>query len=70
MCGAWLPHRWRQIRHDRLPPGLTGAALFGAVLGVFVIVALAGSSNMDIRSFQLDFELMLLVCGRSFTDEL
>lgn len=33
-------------------------------------VALVGSSNMDIRSFQLDFELMLLVCGRSFTDEL
>lgn len=33
-------------------------------------VALVGSSNMDIRSFQLDLEVMLMVCGRSFVDEL
>ena len=33
-------------------------------------VGLVGSSNMDIRSFQLDLELMLMVCGRSFVDEL
>ena len=33
-------------------------------------VAVIGSSNMDIRSFQLDLEVMLLICGRSFVDEL
>lgn len=33
-------------------------------------VSLLGSSNMDIRSFQLDLELMMLVSGRSFTDQL
>ena len=33
-------------------------------------VAVVGSSNMDIRSFQLDLEVMMLVSGRSFTDEL
>jgi cardiolipin synthase len=33
-------------------------------------VAVVGSSNMDIRSFQLDLELTLMVCGRSFVDEL
>ncbi len=33
-------------------------------------VAVVGSSNMDIRSFQLDLELMLMVCGRSFIEEL
>jgi len=33
-------------------------------------VALVGSSNMDIRSFQLDLEVMMLVAGRAFTDEL
>lgn len=32
-------------------------------------VAVVGSSNMDIRSFQLDLEVMLIVCGRSFVDE-
>ena len=31
-------------------------------------VAVVGSSNMDIRSFLLDLELMLLVSGREFTD--
>jgi cardiolipin synthase len=31
-------------------------------------VAVVGSSNMDIRSFQLDLEVMMLVCGREFTD--
>ncbi|GAA2018924.1 cardiolipin synthase [Pseudokineococcus marinus] len=33
-------------------------------------VAVVGSSNMDIRSFELDLELTLLVLGREFTDEL
>ena len=33
-------------------------------------VAVVGSSNMDIRSFQLDLELMLMVCGRTFVDEM
>jgi cardiolipin synthase len=32
-------------------------------------VAVVGSSNMDIRSFQLDLEVMLLVCGREFVDQ-
>lgn len=32
-------------------------------------VAVVGSSNMDIRSFQLDLEVMLLVCGRTFVDQ-
>jgi cardiolipin synthase len=31
-------------------------------------VAVVGSSNMDIRSFQLDLELMLMVCGRTFVN--
>lgn len=34
------------------------------------VVSVVGSSNMDIRSFQLDLEVMMLVSGRSFTDEL
>ncbi len=29
-------------------------------------VSIVGSSNMDIRSFLLDLELSLLVCGRDF----
>jgi cardiolipin synthase len=33
-------------------------------------VALVGSSNLDMRSFQLDLELMLMVCGRTFVDDL
>ncbi|ROQ31043.1 cardiolipin synthase [Frondihabitans sp. PhB188] len=33
-------------------------------------VCVVGSSNMDIRSFQLDFEVMMLICGRDFTDRL
>ena len=33
-------------------------------------VAVVGSSNMDIRSFQLNLELMLMVCGRTFVDEI
>ncbi|WP_291055831.1 cardiolipin synthase [Herbiconiux sp.] len=33
-------------------------------------VAVVGSSNMDIRSFQLDLEVMMPVCGRRFTDDL
>ena len=34
------------------------------------LVTVVGSSNMDIRSFQLNFELSMLVCSRSFTDRL
>jgi cardiolipin synthase A/B len=34
------------------------------------LVSVVGSSNMDIRSFQLDLELMMLVSGRAFTDQL
>jgi cardiolipin synthase A/B len=33
-------------------------------------VAVVGSSNMDIRSFQLDFEVTLLVSGKAFVDSL
>ncbi|NEM90928.1 cardiolipin synthase [Galbitalea soli] len=33
-------------------------------------VSAVGSSNMDIRSFQLDLELMVLVSDREFTDSL
>lgn len=34
------------------------------------LVSVVGSSNMDIRSFQLDLELMMLVSGKAFTDAL
>ena len=33
-------------------------------------VAVIGSSNMDIRSFNLNFEISLLVRGRSFVSEM
>ncbi|MCI2237438.1 cardiolipin synthase [Paenibacillus sp. TRM 82003] len=33
-------------------------------------VAVIGSSNMDMRSFLLDLELTLMVCGRTFADDL
>jgi cardiolipin synthase len=33
-------------------------------------VTVVGSSNMDIRSFQLDFELSMLVCSRTFNSRL
>lgn len=33
-------------------------------------VAVIGSSNMDIRSFQLDLEVMLMIGGRTFVDEM
>ena len=33
-------------------------------------VAVVGSSNMDMRSFELNLEATLLVSGRSFTDDL
>jgi cardiolipin synthase len=33
-------------------------------------VAVIGSSNMDIRSFALDAEVMLLVRGRSFVEQM
>jgi cardiolipin synthase len=39
-------------------------------LSIDELVAVVGSSNMDIRSFQLDLEVMMLVSGRSFTDDL
>jgi cardiolipin synthase len=39
-------------------------------LSVDDLVSVVGSSNMDIRSFQLDLEVMMLVAGRSFTDDL
>ncbi|WP_375387628.1 cardiolipin synthase [uncultured Amnibacterium sp.] len=39
-------------------------------LSVDDLVSVVGSSNMDIRSFQLDLELMMLVSGRSFSDQL
>jgi cardiolipin synthase A/B len=34
------------------------------------LVCVVGSSNMDIRSFQLDLELSMLVCDRAFTTAL
>jgi cardiolipin synthase len=33
-------------------------------------VTVLGSSNMDIRSFQLNLELTLMVCSRTFTDQM
>jgi cardiolipin synthase len=33
-------------------------------------VTVLGSSNMDIRSFQLNLELTLMVCSRTFTDHM
>ncbi|MGI4896387.1 MAG: cardiolipin synthase [Janthinobacterium lividum] len=33
-------------------------------------VAVIGSSNMDMRSFLLDLELTLMVCGQQFSDDL
>jgi cardiolipin synthase len=33
-------------------------------------IAVIGSSNMDIRSFQLDLEVSLLVRGRTFVDRM
>jgi cardiolipin synthase len=32
-------------------------------------ISVVGSSNLDIRSFELDLELMLLVLGRGFADQ-
>lgn len=34
------------------------------------VTCVVGSSNMDIRSFQLDLELSMLVVGRDFTDRM
>jgi cardiolipin synthase len=39
-------------------------------LSIDDLVSVVGSSNMDIRSFQLDLELMMLVSGYSFTAQL
>ena len=33
-------------------------------------ISVVGSSNLDIRSFELDLELMLLVLGRGFADQM
>lgn len=48
------------------PPGI----LHAKHLSIDDDVALVGSSNMDIRSFQLDLELMLVICGRGFVEEM
>lgn len=42
--------------------------LHGKHVSVDEHVCVIGSSNMDIRSFQLDLELSVLVCDRAFTD--
>jgi cardiolipin synthase len=34
------------------------------------LVTVVGSSNMDIRSFDLALEVTLMTCGRAFADEL
>jgi cardiolipin synthase len=39
-------------------------------LSVDELVTVLGSSNMDIRSFDLDLEVSLMTCGRAFADEL
>lgn len=46
------------------------AILHAKHLSIDEQVAVVGSSNMDIRSFQLDMEVMLMICGRSFVDEM
>jgi cardiolipin synthase len=44
------------------------AILHSKHLSVDEQVAVIGSSNMDIRSFQLNLEVMLMICGRGFVD--
>jgi cardiolipin synthase len=39
-------------------------------LSVDELVTVVGSSNMDIRSFDLDLEVSLMSCGREFADEM
>ena len=39
-------------------------------LSVDELVTVLGSSNMDIRSFDLDLEVSLMTCGRAFADEM
>lgn len=46
------------------------AILHAKHLSVDDTVCAVGSSNMDIRSFQLDLELTTLIVGRAFTDEM
>jgi cardiolipin synthase len=46
------------------------AILHSKHLSVDEQVAVIGSSNMDIRSFQLTLEVMLMICGRGFVDEM
>jgi cardiolipin synthase A/B len=38
-------------------------------LSVDELVTVVGSSNLDVRSFDLDLEVSLLTCGREFADE-
>jgi cardiolipin synthase len=46
------------------------AILHAKHLSVDEKVAVVGSSNMDIRSFQLNLEVMLMICGETFVDEM
>ena len=46
------------------------AILHTKAMSVDGVVGVVGSSNMDIRSFQLDFEVTMLVAGRSLIAEL
>ena len=46
------------------------AILHSKHLSVDEQVAVIGSSNMDIRSFQLNLEVMLMICGRGLVDEM
>ncbi len=48
------------------PPGI----LHAKHVSVDDLVTVVGSSNMDIRSFALDLEVSLMVCGREFTDQM
>lgn len=46
------------------------AILHAKHLSVDEQVAVIGSSNMDIRSFQLNLEVMVLICERGFVDQM
>jgi cardiolipin synthase len=46
------------------------AILHSKHLSVDEQVAVIGSSNMVIRSFQLNLEVMLMICGRGLVDEM
>ncbi|WP_432545341.1 cardiolipin synthase [Kineococcus sp. SYSU DK004] len=55
------------VRIHRYPPPYV---LHAKHMTIDEEVSVVGSSNMDMRSFELDLELTLMVCGRSFADEL